>query len=90
LTGIVGVNRDILGAGMGCKCIFNTDVFCFASPDYDGEIPAAADASAARVARRAPGVQDGGNQSGIPTSTAPSCFTNASSASRWSSAARAA
>ncbi|MBN2311514.1 MAG: phosphoribosylformylglycinamidine synthase, partial [Candidatus Hydrogenedentes bacterium] len=32
ITGIVGVNRDILGAGLGCRCILNTDVFCFASP----------------------------------------------------------
>ena len=35
LTGIVGVNRDPLGTGMGSKLIFNTDVFCFASPFYD-------------------------------------------------------
>ena len=39
MTGIVGVNRDIMGAGMGCKCIFNTDVFCVASPYYEGDIP---------------------------------------------------
>jgi phosphoribosylformylglycinamidine synthase len=34
LTGIVGVNRDILGCGRGAKPIFNTDVFCLAAPDY--------------------------------------------------------
>ena len=39
MTGIVGVNRDIMGAGMGCKCIFNTDVFCVASPYYEGDRP---------------------------------------------------
>jgi len=39
LTGILGVNRDVLGAGLGAKPIFNTDVFCFAPPDYSGEIP---------------------------------------------------
>ena len=32
LTGIVGVNRDPFGTGLGAKLIFNTDVFCFASP----------------------------------------------------------
>ena len=32
LTGIVGVNRDPFGTGMGAKLIFNTDVFCFADP----------------------------------------------------------
>ncbi|HPA40932.1 MAG TPA: phosphoribosylformylglycinamidine synthase, partial [Candidatus Hydrogenedentes bacterium] len=39
MTGIVGVNRDVLGAGLGCRCVFNTDVFCFASPFHDGDIP---------------------------------------------------
>ena len=33
LTGIVGVNRDPLGTGMGAKPVCNTDVFCFAPPD---------------------------------------------------------
>ncbi|MBZ0189468.1 MAG: hypothetical protein K8F91_24695, partial [Candidatus Obscuribacterales bacterium] len=32
LTGILGVNRDILGTGLGASPIFNTNVFCFASP----------------------------------------------------------
>jgi phosphoribosylformylglycinamidine synthase len=35
LTGIVGVNRDPFGTGMGSRLIFNTDVFCFADPFYD-------------------------------------------------------
>lgn len=66
ITGIVGVNRDILGAGMGCKCIFNTDVFCFASPFYDGEMPPRL-MHPRRVLRGVhQGVKDGGNQSGIP------------------------
>lgn len=67
MTGIVGVNRDILGAGMGCRCIFNTDVFCFASPYYEGEIPPRL-FHPRRVLRGVhAGVRDGGNQSGIPT-----------------------
>ena len=67
MTGIVGVNRDILGAGMGCRCIFNTDVFCFASPYYDKEIPERL-LHPRRVLRGVHrGVMDGGNESGIPT-----------------------
>ncbi len=66
ITGIVGVNRDILGAGMGCRCILNTDVFCFASPWYDGEVPPRL-FHPRRVLRGVHrGVKDGGNQSGIP------------------------
>ena len=66
MTGIVGVNRDVLGAGLGCQCIFNTDVFCFASPFYEGEIPARL-LHPRRVLRGVhSGVRDGGNQSGIP------------------------
>ena len=34
LTGIVGVNRDPFGTGIGASLIFNTDVFCFAPPDF--------------------------------------------------------
>ncbi len=66
ITGIVGVNRDILGAGMGCRCVLNTDVFCFASPFHDGEIPPRL-FHPRRVLRGVhQGVKDGGNQSGIP------------------------
>lgn len=66
MTGIVGVNRDILGAGMGCRCLFNTDVFCVGSPEYDGDIPARL-FHPKRVLRGVHrGVQDGGNESGIP------------------------
>ena len=66
MTGIVGVNRDILGAGLGCRCIFNTDVFCFASPFHDEEIPSRL-LHPRRVFRGVhQGVKDGGNQSGIP------------------------
>ena len=67
MTGIVGVNRDILGAGMGCQCIFNTDVFCFATPYFDEAIPDRL-LHPRRVLRGVHrGVKDGGNQSGIPT-----------------------
>lgn len=66
ITGIVGVNRDVLGAGMGCRCILNTDVFCVAPPNYGGAIPERL-FHPKRVLRGIhAGVQDGGNQSGIP------------------------
>ncbi len=72
LTGIVGVNRDILGCGMGARPIANTDVFCFASPEW----PAAGDDKELPPGLKHPrrifegvhlGVEDGGNKSGIPT-----------------------
>ena len=66
MTGIVGVNRDVLGAGLGFQCIFNTDVFCVGSPFYQGEIPPRL-LHPKRVLRGVhSGVRDGGNQSGIP------------------------
>lgn len=66
MTGIVGVNRDVLGAGLGFKCIFNTDVLCVASPFHDEEIPPRL-LHPRRILRGAhAGVRDGGNQSGVP------------------------
>lgn len=67
LTGILGVNRDILGTGLGAHPIANTDVFCFAYPEdglpeRPGMLPPAAIIQGVRR-----GVQDGGNKSGIPT-----------------------
>ena len=67
MTGIVGVNRDILGCGMGCRPIFNTDVFCFASPFYDKPIPEKLHHPRRILKEVHRGVRDGGNESGIPT-----------------------
>ncbi len=67
MTGIVGVNRDILGCGMGCKPIFNTDVFCFASPYYDKPVPEKLHHPKRLLKEVHRGVKDGGNESGIPT-----------------------
>ncbi|MEW6327543.1 MAG: phosphoribosylformylglycinamidine synthase subunit PurS [Thermodesulfobacteriota bacterium] len=67
LTGIVGVNRDPFGTGKGAKLIFNTDVFCFAPPDYDKPLlPRLLHPKRIFEGVRE-GVEHGGNKSGIPT-----------------------
>ncbi len=67
LTGIVGVNRDPFGTGKGAKLIFNTDVFCFASPFYDGKLPPRVLHPRRIFEGVREGVEHGGNKSGIPT-----------------------
>ena len=67
LTGILGVNRDVLGTGLGARPLFNTDIFCFAFPAPDLAnrpklLPAKTILDGVRK-----GVEDGGNKSGIPT-----------------------
>jgi phosphoribosylformylglycinamidine synthase II len=67
MTGIVGVNRDILGTGLGARPIANTDVFCFGPPDWSGDLPDNL-FHPSRVLRGVhAGVRVGGNESGIPT-----------------------
>ena len=67
MTGIVGVNRDILGTGLGARPIANTDVFCFGPPNWQGHIPENL-FHPSRVLRGVhSGVRVGGNESGIPT-----------------------
>ncbi len=67
LTGIVGVNRDPFGTGMGARLIFNTDVFCFASPFYDKPLPPRLLHPRRIFEGVVEGVEHGGNKSGIPT-----------------------
>jgi len=67
LTGIVGVNRDPFGTGLGSRLIFNTDVFCFAPPDYKGKIPPRLLHPRRVFEGVREGVEHGGNKSGIPT-----------------------
>jgi len=67
LTGIVGVNRDPFGTGKGSKLIFNTDVFCFASPFYPGSLPKRILHPRRIYEGVREGVEHGGNKSGIPT-----------------------
>ena len=67
LTGIVGVNRDGVGTGMGARLIFNTDVFCFASPFLEKELPPRLLHPRRIFEGVVEGVEHGGNKSGIPT-----------------------
>ena len=67
LTGIVGVNRDPMGTGMGAELICNTDVFCFASPFHDSALPPRLLHPRRVMEGVRQGVEDGGNKSGIPT-----------------------
>ncbi|MEF3697613.1 AIR synthase-related protein [Desulfolutivibrio sp.] len=67
LTGIVGVNRDPMGAGIGANLLCNTDVFCFASPFHEGELPPRLLHPRRVFEGVREGVEHGGNKSGIPT-----------------------
>jgi phosphoribosylformylglycinamidine synthase len=67
LTGIVGVNRDPFGTGIGSKLIFNTDVFCFASPFHKDKLPPKILHPQRIFEGVREGVEHGGNKSGIPT-----------------------
>lgn len=68
LTGIVGVNRDPLGTGIGGgKLLFNTDVLCFGSPYYDGKLLSNQLHPRRILTGVVKGIEDGGNKSGIPT-----------------------
>ncbi|MBI2598261.1 MAG: phosphoribosylformylglycinamidine synthase subunit PurL [Candidatus Diapherotrites archaeon] len=67
-TGVGGVLRDILGAGLGAKPIACTDVFCFAHPKTGEELVPEGVLAPKRIFKgvRA-GVRDYGNQMGVPT-----------------------
>ncbi len=73
ITGIVGVNRDAIGCGMGAKPIANLYGYCFADPS--DQVPIFRDKKLTQ-AMLSPkrimegvieGVKVGGNHSGIPT-----------------------
>ncbi len=67
LTGIVGVNRDPMGTGLGADMVCNTDVFCFASPFHEGPLPPRLLHPRRVMEGVREGVEHGGNKSGIPT-----------------------
>ena len=67
-TGIGGVIRDTLGTGLGAKPICNTDVFCFARPDFPtDQIPKGVLHPRRVMKGVVAGVRDYGNRMGIPT-----------------------
>ncbi len=67
-TGVGGVIRDVLGAGLGAKPFACTDVFCFAPHDYPASKVPEGVLHPKRIFKgvRA-GVMDYGNRMGIPT-----------------------
>jgi phosphoribosylformylglycinamidine synthase len=73
ITGIVGVNRDTIGFGMGAKPVANTFGFCFGYPDdkrifFKDKNLSQKMLSAKRIIDGViKGVNVGGNCSGIPT-----------------------
>lgn len=73
ITGIVGVNRDTIGFGLGSKPVANVYGFCFASPLTKGKLYRDKNLtqemlSPKRIAEGViQGINAGGNESGIPT-----------------------
>lgn len=73
ITGIVGVNRDTIGFGMGAKPILNTYGYCFADPNTKKELFRNPQLTEKLLSPRRildgviEGVNSGGNCSGIPT-----------------------
>lgn len=73
ITGIVGVNRDAMGFGLGAKPVANYYGFCFADPKKDIPLYRGANQTQKMLSSRrimdgvVDGVNAGGNQSGIPT-----------------------
>lgn len=73
VTGIVGVNRDAIGVGMGAKPIINIYGFCFAYPEDTEPIFKGPNKTQPMLSPRrilegvVEGVNVGGNCSGIPT-----------------------
>ncbi|MFC1453746.1 AIR synthase-related protein [Verrucomicrobiota bacterium] len=66
MTGIVGVNRDPMGTGMGANMLCNVWGYCLGSPFFRGNLPRGL-MHPLRIRNRVhQGVIEGGNQSGIP------------------------
>lgn len=67
-TGLGGVIRDPMGTGLGARPVCNTDVFCFARPDFPAdELPPGILHPKAVMEGVVSGVRDYGNRMGIPT-----------------------
>lgn len=78
ITGIVGVNRDCVGFGMGAKPVINRYGYCLADPRKSFEYYRDKNKTISVLSPKTimqgvvEGVEAGGNQSGIPT---PAGFT---------------
>ncbi|MEW6008831.1 MAG: phosphoribosylformylglycinamidine synthase subunit PurL [Candidatus Omnitrophota bacterium] len=76
-TGIGGVIRDCLGSGLGARPVLNTDVFCFAPPDYEfSKLPIGVLHPKRIMKGVVSGVRDYGNKMGIPTVNGAIIFDN--------------
>ncbi len=73
ITGIVGVNRDTIGFGLGAKPVANTYGFCFGEPDDERALYRDAEKKEKMFPSKRimegviKGINSGGNCSGIPT-----------------------
>lgn len=73
VTGIVGVNRDALGFGLGAKPVINTYGFCLSDPNDEKHIYRDQGLTQKMLSPRrilegvVSGINTGGNQSGIPS-----------------------
>lgn len=82
ITGIVGVNRDAMGFGMGAKPIANVYGFCLGYPDDKTKLYRDPELKQPMLSARRimdgviAGINAGGNQSGIPTTDGFLYFDN--------------
>ena len=68
LTGVLGVQRDVMGTGLGANPIANIDVLCFGPLDTPGkEVPRGVLPPKTIYEGVIRGVEHGGNKMGIPT-----------------------
>ncbi|MCH2044228.1 MAG: AIR synthase-related protein [Saprospiraceae bacterium] len=68
ITGILGNNRDPFGTGIGgARLLFNTNVLCFGSPQYDKPLLTGQLHPRRIMQGVVSGIEDGGNKSGVPT-----------------------
>jgi phosphoribosylformylglycinamidine synthase len=68
MTGVLGVNRDAMGTGIGgARLLFNTNVLCFGTPSYNKPLLKGQKHPLYIREGVVRGVRDAGNQSGVPT-----------------------
>jgi phosphoribosylformylglycinamidine synthase len=68
LTGVLGVQRDVLGTGLGANPIANIDVLCFGPQDAKAdEVPKGVLHPVTIYEGVVRGIEHGGNKMGIPT-----------------------